>query len=55
MNADVRMKNEENKDTGLVHFHAYGLLDCHEVDTESGTVRLVKLRNPCGNSEWEGD
>jgi len=55
LSAASKMKNEENKDSGLVHFHAYGVLDCHEVDTESGTVRLVKLRNPWGEFEWKGD
>lgn len=34
----------------------YTLLDCFEVETDNGeTVRLVKLRNPWSNREWDGD
>lgn len=38
---------------GMVGGHAYAVLRAWE-DEESGT-RLLKLRNPWGESEWEGD
>jgi len=33
----------------------YSLIDCYEVESEGQSVRLVKLRNPHGSTEWEGD
>eukprot|EP01034_Spumella_vulgaris_P035448 gene35448-43707_t len=38
--------------TGLVAGHAYTLISVKEI--KSG-VKLVKLRNPWGNTEWNGD
>jgi hypothetical protein len=36
--------------------HAYTLLSAAEVlDINGNTVRLVKLRNPWGSGEWNGD
>jgi hypothetical protein len=36
---------------GLVENHCYGVLDVREV----GDHRLIKLRNPWGTTEWNGD
>jgi hypothetical protein len=41
-------------ETGLVGGHAYSLLAGIEVKTSKGPVRLVKLRNPWGQEEWNG-
>jgi calpain-15 len=42
--------------TGLVGSHAYSLLSAMEVTDKSGKViRLLKIRNPWGQSEWTGD
>ncbi|KAK5108431.1 hypothetical protein LTR62_008318 [Meristemomyces frigidus] len=35
---------------GLQHRHAYSIMEAREVDG----LRLVKLRNPWGNTEWTG-
>jgi calpain-15 len=41
---------------GLVGSHAYSLLSVHDVvDKEGVEHKLVKLRNPWGQSEWNGD
>lgn len=41
---------------GIVAGHAYTLLSAAEVlDINGNTVRLVKLRNPWGSGEWNGD
>lgn len=41
---------------GIVPGHAYTLLSAAEVlDINGNTVRLVKLRNPWGSGEWNGD
>ncbi len=42
---------QRNKNSGLVAGHAYTLLACLEVNG----VKLVRLRNPWGGREWEGD
>ena len=39
---------------GIVSSHAYSLLAATEVDTPQGRVRLVRLRNPWGKTEWKG-
>jgi len=41
--------NDESN-TGLFKFHAYGVLDLIEVDD----IQLIKLRNPWGDKEWKG-
>jgi calpain-15 len=42
--------------TGLVSSHCYSVIWADEVDTEEeGLVRLLKLRNPWGHKEWQGD
>ena len=41
--------------TGLILNHAYGLNDIMELeDGEGGVLRLLRLRNPWGKSEWLG-
>jgi hypothetical protein len=40
---------------GLIGRHAYSLLDLNEITRSNGDkVRLVKIRNPHGRTEWEG-
>lgn len=45
----------EHQQEGLVTNHAYSLIGAYEVKTRSGSVKLVKIRNPWGNWEWNGD
>ena len=45
------MKNE-----GLFDFHVYTLLAVAEVEDCNGyPAKIVKIRNPYGNNEWNGD
>ena len=47
---------EQMQEMGLVAAHAYTLIAvAMEVDENGETVRLVKLRNPWGKFEWNGD
>jgi hypothetical protein len=34
---------------------SYNVIGVHKVNTTKGNVKLVKLRNPWGNFEWDGD
>mmetsp|Transcript_19879 Transcript_19879/g.18894 ORF Transcript_19879/g.18894 Transcript_19879/m.18894 type:complete len:131 (-) Transcript_19879:12-404(-) len=41
---------------GLVDAHAYSLINVYEEQDDAGNkVRLVKIRNPWGQKEWQGD
>lgn len=41
---------------GLFTGHAYTLIGCYEVEVRRGKKeKLVKIRNPHGNTEWTGD
>ena len=41
--------------TGLIMNHAYGLNDIIELEVENEKpIRLLRIRNPWGNSEWNG-
>lgn len=42
---------------GLVNFHAYAIIDAQEVETKSNKTKekLLKIRNPWGETEWKGD
>ena len=43
------------KALGLVDNHAYTLIGAFDVNTDYGPERLLKVRNPWGRGEWEGD
>lgn len=41
---------------GLVGSHAYSIINLYEiVHPIKGEVTLLKLRNPWGRKEWQGD
>lgn len=40
---------------GLVGAHAYAVIQTAEVQTKTGKVKLVELRNPWSSLEWKGD
>ena len=46
---------EERNALGIVEGHAYSILDSREVQTETGVERIIKIRNPWGSYEWNGD
>ena len=44
----------KDKKAGLVPGHAYSLISARVLPASFGGARLVKLRNPWGNFEWDG-
>ena len=42
-------------DNNIAHGHAYSILDVKEFRSYNRNLRLVKLRNPWGKSEWKGE
>lgn len=42
----------ELEEVGLAEGHAYSLLAAHTINFQGREVKLVKLRNPWGNTEW---
>jgi len=47
---------EAKLESGLIVGHAYGVSRVYELEVGShGTCRLIKLRNPWGQKEWQGD
>ena len=51
--------NDEKKafqadDRGIIPDHAYSILKVYEIKRRWDVIRLIKLRNPWGNYEWEG-
>ena len=45
----------EDKRKGIVSGHSYSVLSVHEFRHERKDVKLLQLRNPFGDTEWEGD
>jgi len=45
---------DELDENGIVGGHAYSLLAGYEITVLGKPVKLVKLRNPWGDSEWKG-
>ena len=43
------------ENVGLISQHAYAIMNIYEVDYEGKKLRLVKLRNPWGEKEFNGD
>lgn len=46
---------QQPKVESIVPGHAYSLLDAHEFQFEGKLLRLVRIRNPWGKKEWEGN
>lgn len=49
----------EDQDTtnelGLVALHAYSVIEAAEITSKQRTEKLLKIRNPWGQTEWKGD
>jgi calpain-15 len=39
----------------LISGHAYSVISLHEITHDKKSITLLKLRNPWGKGEWEGD
>ena len=48
------VSNLDLEEVGLTPGHAYSFLNIYKVDTGYSTERVVKLRNPWGNGEYNG-
>lgn len=46
---------ESYEPNGLIAGHAYSVLNIIDIDTYDGPVTLVRVRNPWGHHEWNGD
>ena len=49
------IEEEEGEEIGLVPGHAYTLIQKYKVETVVGEERLVKLKNPYGDTVFSGD
>ena len=48
-------QGENRNDEGVISGHAYSLISIHEFQLKGKEVNLLKLRNPWGSGEWQGD
>jgi hypothetical protein len=49
------VSNLDIEEVGLSPGHAYTVLGVHEIEGSRGKEKVVRLRNPWGNGEWNGD
>ena len=49
------VSNLDIEEAGLSPGHAYTVLGVHEIEGSQGKEKVVRLRNPWGNGEWNGD
>ena len=54
MAASMGEGENQNAD-GVISGHAYSLISIHEFKHQGKEVKLLKLRNPWGSGEWQGD
>lgn len=50
-----REEVESKLDTGLIKGHAYSVTGAVTVTVRGKEVKLVRIRNPWGQKEWNGD
>ena len=48
-------EGENRNAEGVISGHAYSLISIHKVQYQGRELRLLKLRNPWGSGEWQGD
>ena len=48
-------EGENRNAEGVISGHAYSLISIHKVKYQGREVRLLRLRNPWGSGEWQGD
>lgn len=48
-------EGEEENEDGIISGHAYSVISIHEFSHEGEIIKLLKLRNPWGSGEWQGD
>ena len=46
--------DDNNQPTGLIAGHAYALTDVIELADKNQIIKLLRLRNPWGHTEWTG-
>ena len=49
------VSNLDIEEMGLSPGHAYTVLGVDELEGSRGKEKVVRLRNPWGNGEWNGD
>ena len=49
------VQREYLKSVGIHSHHAYSVIGIYEVPVNEAIVRIIKIRNPWGNFEWNGD
>ena len=47
--------NKELESHGIVSLHAYTIRELVEFTISEGRIRLIKMRNPWGHKEWDGE
>lgn len=46
---------EAKLDVGLIKGHAYSVTGAKKIKLRGDEVKLVRIRNPWGQKEWNGD
>ena len=54
-NPKEQTKVEQDAGGGLFFGHAYSILNAGEIEFNGQKIRLIRLRNPWGRGEWDGD
>lgn len=47
--------NSNQDQVGIIKNHAYSVISAYEFLNDGENTRLLKLRNPWGRGEWNGD
>lgn len=54
-NSNGHEQGDRARTDGIVHGHAYSIISAHKFMLEDKVIRLLKLKNPWGYGEWNGE